>query len=748
MPNTQPLTNQGDIPAQMVAGIDKYLLRELASSIKNRTSLWNRDITSTRAYLQSIEPNRQHFRKLLGITESRPSPNMQLNAAFPSGKGEPGVVGNGNGYHIYSVRWSVLPGVDGEGLLLVPAKKTTANIIAIPDCDWTPEMLCGLSAGVPEGAQFARRLAENGCTVIIPLLINRENTYSGIPGIGTTNEPHREFLWRAAYEMGRGIIGYEVQKTLSAVDWFTAQNKSPRTKKPLPLGIIGYGEGGLVAMYSAAVDTRIDATVVSGYFQPREQCWNEPIYRNLFGLLAEFGDAEIASLITPRDLIIEASRHPEISGPPKKGGNQAAPGSITTPPVEDVKFEFTRAQALTHGVPSSHPIKLTISGDGAGESVSDSTLSELLKTLGSKAKLLPSGSPPVKAVQLDNPEIRLKRQFDQIAEHTQVLMRDSPSKRKDFWSKADYSSPDKFESSLPGYKDYFWKEVVGYLPKPTLPPNVHTRKVYDTPKFDGYEVTIDLYQDVFSYGIILIPKGIKPGEHRAVVVCQHGLEGRVQDVADPTVDSMYYHRFACQLAEQGYITFAPQNPYIGEDKFRLALRKAQPLKLTLFSFIVRQHERILEWLSELPYVDSKRIAFYGLSYGGKTAMRVPSLLPGYCLSICSGDYNEWIWKCASMHSSYSYLLLGEPDMPEFDLANTFNYAEMSRLIFPRPFMVERGHDDGVAPDEWVAYEYAKTRHFYDKMGLGDRTEIEFFNGPHTIHGVGTFAFLHKHLRNP
>jgi hypothetical protein len=63
-------------------------------------------------------------------------------------------------------------------------------------------------------------------------------------------------------------------------------------------------------------------------------------------------------------------------------------------------------------------------------------------------------------------------------------------------------------------------------------------------------------------------------------------------------------------------------------------------------------------------------------------------------------------------------------------------------------MVERGHDDGVASDEWVAYEYAKVRRFYTKLGIADRTEIEFFNGPHTIHGVGTFAFLRRHLRFP
>jgi hypothetical protein len=33
-----------------------------------------------------------------------------------------------------------------------------------------------------------------------------------------------------------------------------------------------------------------------------------------------------------------------------------------------------------------------------------------------------------------------------------------------------------------------------------------------------------------------------------------------------------------------------------------------------------------------------------------------------------------------------------------------------------------------------------------KMGLADRTEIEFFDGPHSIHGKGTFEFLRKHLK--
>ncbi len=296
---------------------------------------------------------------------------------------------------------------------------------------------------------------------------------------------------------------------------------------------------------------------------------------------------------------------------------------------------------------------------------------------------------------------------------------------------------------------FFWEEVIGRLPDPDLPMNPRTRLIYDEPKFKGYEVMLDVWTDVFAYGILLVPNDLKAGEHRPVVVCQHGLEGRASDVADPKSDSPYYHRFAARLAERGFITFSPQNPYIGKDRFRLLLRKSHPLKLTLFSFIIGQHQRILEWLVTLPFVDPARIGFYGLSYGGKTAMRVPTLLDGYVLSICSGDFNEWVWKTTSVESKYSYMILHEYDMYEFNLANVANYAELATLMAPRPFMVERGHDDPVAPDEWVTFEFAKARRFYDiRLGLPDRCVIELFDGPHTINGKGTFQFLEKYLGWP
>jgi hypothetical protein len=184
--------------------------------------------------------------------------------------------------------------------------------------------------------------------VLVPALIDRQDEFSGNDLVGRfTNQPHREWIHRQAFQMGRHVIGYEVQKVLAAVDWFLHDGRQDEAAERPRVGVAGYGEGGLIALYAAALDPRIDAALVSGYFEPREGLWQEPIYRNVWGLLTEFGDAEIASLVAPRALVIESSRPPAIDGPPpaRPGRSGAAPGRIAVPDFEHVRAEYQRARA-------------------------------------------------------------------------------------------------------------------------------------------------------------------------------------------------------------------------------------------------------------------------------------------------------------------------------------------------------------------------------------------------------------------
>ena len=695
---TQPLTLAGDPAKQMIDGISAYLLRQTAAAPQRR------------------KPTRERLATIIGAVDKRvdfAAPELVATVARSAQLAETVA------YTVYAVRWPVLDGVTAEGLLYEPKQPAVARVVAVPDADQSPE-----------DAGFADRLAENGCQVLVPVLIDRRDTWSGNPEFHMTNQPHREYIYRMAFPVGRHIIGYEVEKVLAAIDWFAKEK--PKT----PIGVWGYGEGGLIALHAAALDERIAAAVVSGYFQPRDGLWKEPIFRNVWSLLRDFGEAEIASLIAPRVLIVETRPGPVWRGPsladPKRQG--AAPGVMEPAAPEAIEREVARARQLGVRIRSARD-----------------ALDPFLNALGTSPSAADHGSP---VAGVDR-EARMHRQFQELVEYTQKLVRESEYVRAAWWGKADRSSPERWRASTQPYREVIWNEMIGRLPAPTLPMTPRSRKSYGAALWDGYEVTLDLWPDVFAYGVLLVPKGIRPGEQRPVVVAQHGLDGRPQMLfSQPELDREngrpspfhYYQNIGSRLADLGFVVYLPQNPYIGE--FRHLQRQANPLGLSIFSFILAQNERLLDWLGALPFLDKSRIGFYGLSYGGKTALRIPTLLDGYAFSICSGDFNEWIRKLTAVDVPLSYMFTAEYEMDEWNMAHVANHAELATLMAPRPFMVERGHRDGVGVDEWVAYEYAKVQRFYDEMGIGGRARIEYFNGPHMIHGVGTVEFLKSYLRWP
>lgn len=742
---SESLTEKGDLSALMVQGIDRFLTQRTQQIKKERSNLWNYDFSSSDAFNLATKNNRDLLATRLGVADRRSASSMEI--LTDKSLKQLGVIGEE--YIIYAVRWKVLDELWAEGLLVQPKNKIAARIVMIPDADIEPETLAGFENSKGVGWGSALRLAKRGCQVLIPVLVNRKADFSGSEMLGRfTNQPHREWIYRQAYEVGRHIIGYELQKIFAAVDWFQSENK--RAGYELPIGIAGYGEGGMLALYTAAIDRRVTSTLISGYFNEREQLWNEPIYRNVFGLLTTFGDAELAIMAWPGQIIIEYSASPFISGPPQATTERsgAAPGKLDSLLTLSTAFgEWKKAKAVVP-VSQNHLHWIQSKSGLVDHPFSDSALSLFGKQMQLKKELVNSSG--IKSVVTGNwidTKTRQKKTVKDIEWNVQrTLQLCSKTRDQNFWE----TLKGNIDTQKP-IKEVHRKrlgEVLGSLSSSKSGTAPRARILEETDKWISYEVTLDVLPEVFAWGILMIPKNMNPGEKRPVVVCQHGLEGLPSDAVTTDSTAKYYHfykGFATQLTERGYITFSPHNPYRGGDKFRVLQRKANPIGLTLFSIITAQHQQIVNWLSSQSFVDSTRIGFYGLSYGGKTAMRVPPLVKGYALSICSGDFNEWVFKNATSDYDFSYLFTKEYEMPEWDLGHTFNYAEMAALIAPRPFMVERGIYDGVAVDEWVDYEFAKVRRHYFALGLPELCVIEHFAGPHTINGKGTFDFLDKHL---
>jgi dienelactone hydrolase len=735
---TEALTIDGDISHRLISANDTFLDRQIDRARESRKELWKPGFDA--------DARRTELAALLGLDRDERKEGIRFefygNRAAPLAKAD--------GIAIYQVRWDTIDGIRAEGLLLEPKGTPTADIIAIPDADQSPEEIAGLLEGGKRTSPFALSLARSGARVLVPTLVGREE----IPYKMTK----REWLHRPAFELGRHLLGYELHAVLAGVDALEASATNDR-----PLGIVGWGEGGLHALYASALDPRIDVSCVSGYFGPREQLWKEPAEHNVFGLLSTFGDAEIAALVSPRPLVVEFGESPDArfrtggdgepenleERPPKAG----KPGRFQSQGEAAVNVELARLREIAPNYSDLHPISTVnpISGDAL------SAFCHYLEDVNyDRTARLPEWQTDEPAAdrgaRIASRQSRLSAAIDR---HHQGALVQSRQDRVDYFSEMKTDSLDAFEESIEAYREKFRTEVIGDFELPLVQPNPRSRPFQVGEKTISYEVVLDVYDEaeggpVIAYGILTLPKSLDlaSGEKRPVVVCQHGLEGTPQDVVgEPKFKA--YQAFATRLAERGYVTFAPQNGYKYFDLFRMQQFKSQSIGKTLFSIIVPQHQQITNWLADLPFVDSERIAFYGLSYGGKSAMRIPPLVDRYCLSICSADFNEWVWKNAATDEKslrYSYANKGEYEIFEWNLGGTFNYAEMAALICPRPFMVERGHFDGVAPDETVAYEFAKVRNLYQaRLGIGDRCEIEWFVGPHAIRGEGTYRFLDRHL---
>ena len=316
-----------------------------------------------------------------------------------------------------------------------------------------------------------------------------------------------------SYELGRHLIGYEIQKVLGAIDLFESRNREHEA----PIGMIGYGEGGPCWRSTRQLSTgesprsSLAATSKNG-----RGLWQETIDRNVWSLLTEFGDAEVTGLIAPRRLTIEASQGPDVPGPPPApapNADRAASGRLVSPPVGSVRREFDRARRIYEQLDSDNCFLVE-------EAPAPGTETSLQLLIDAQDLRPDSGHLQIVSPAPDQ-EARMRRQFDQIVDYNHRLVRDSPQRRGRFWAKADASSVRAWKDSTQVYRDYIWDELIGRLPAPDRPASPKTRRIYDHTDFDGYEVVLDVWEDVFAYGRAASAQGTAArGERRPVVVAQ------------------------------------------------------------------------------------------------------------------------------------------------------------------------------------------------------------------------------------
>ena len=160
---------------------------------------------------------------------------------------------------------------------------------------------------------FAAELARRGFLVAAPEIScfgERQSDYSKLePGQSAPSTCHNASTY--AMMLGRSIIGLRIWDAIRVVDYLSTRRDADTSR----LGAMGLSGGGTHAFFSACIDQRIRATVISGYF-----CnWRHSILAmqhctcNFVPGLLQLGQlSDLAGLIAPRPLLVENGDHDPI----------------------------------------------------------------------------------------------------------------------------------------------------------------------------------------------------------------------------------------------------------------------------------------------------------------------------------------------------------------------------------------------------------------------------------------------------
>lgn len=298
---------------------ESFLRAKLHELDGQRPSLWHRDYSSFRAYERSIAPMRKRLQEMMGFWQEpgkRPPLKVWDREAIV----------DGDFFNAYRFRIEILPGLETYGIELVPRSPGPhPGLMAQHGYAGTPELVCGLAASSVTSEGFGYRAmglraVKRGFHVIA---INHPTAYGSTSddcGGPLPNFPKhpagypKNRLHRLAILAGGTLIGLDMMGTSRGIDLLCSSSGVARNR----IGMYGLSQGGLSALYLPAMDTRINASVSSAYFNTRLVKLIGPGHRGATFLDAPeedkffrdvircFADSDLASLIAPRAFAVEA----------------------------------------------------------------------------------------------------------------------------------------------------------------------------------------------------------------------------------------------------------------------------------------------------------------------------------------------------------------------------------------------------------------------------------------------------------
>lgn len=209
---------------------------------------------------------------------------------------------DGQGY-IYRTVFSFEKNIKFYGMLFVPfdVKGKIPLVVAVHGGDGTPELMSDIY-GENYYSHITRRLLERNVAVFCPQLLIWDGKVFG--------DKFDRFEIDAKFKaMGSSMTSFECECMRGALDYLLALDFVDEKR----VGITGLSYGAYYAIVTAILDERINSVYSACVFNDRIK-YSRPDFV-YFNMADRFLDAEMASLVSPRALYIEAGKNDGIFSP-------------------------------------------------------------------------------------------------------------------------------------------------------------------------------------------------------------------------------------------------------------------------------------------------------------------------------------------------------------------------------------------------------------------------------------------------
>jgi hypothetical protein len=277
--------------------LEQYFRDFLVAQYPERAGkAWHRSYASPQAFLQSVEPNRQRYRRMFSPPDLKPVGPIQRTAQSIGG---------------IRAEWLSFPlgFIKAEALLVLPEKATkpVPLIVVQHGIDSFPERVFGVNDDQSLYHDFGHALVNAGFAVLAPLNLSFV--------------PNRNRIERLARLADTTLPGIEFRRMQLLLDEVLKDRRINKDR----IGMWGISLGGMATMFWMPLEPRFHCGIVTAWFNhrrnkmvipdPRYSCFLETKEEHAFfrGWLTEFTDSDVVSLICPRPLLVQTGKNDGIA---------------------------------------------------------------------------------------------------------------------------------------------------------------------------------------------------------------------------------------------------------------------------------------------------------------------------------------------------------------------------------------------------------------------------------------------------